>query len=244
VAISPVIANCVQIRLLYNIANSLAINVLNARAAAGVVVNQALADTLGSAIKTSWTTNLAPLTGTNSGLTRVGVRDLRVPNAAEFLDTGAGGIGTGVGDSLPASVCLCLTLRTAQAGKSFRGRMYISGFTEAHNVVLGVGDQAAATAAVGFANAIKANMTASQLTWAVASRPAEAYTVVKTTTHADGTTTAKTITRVTAKSGGLADITAVSSRDLNWESQRRRTNSRGAVPVLINEVAGVRFDAA
>jgi len=35
-----------------------------------------------------------------------------------------------VGDMMPGSVSLCVTFRTAKRGRSFRGRNYISGFTE------------------------------------------------------------------------------------------------------------------
>lgn len=241
-AISPVIANAVQVRLAWNIAGQGAYNVLNAQASAGVVVNQALAETLGSAIKSAYTSNLQAVTGLTSGLIRVGVRDLRVPNAAEFLDTGAGIPGAATGDPLPGFVSACFTLRTAKSGKSFRGRVYLGGFTEADNDTSGSAALAIATAGVNFLNAVKAAMTASQLTWAVASRPSEAYIINKTTTHNDGTTTTKTLTRVTAKSGGVEPITSVSSRSGAWETQRRRTNGRGVLPTSLGPVAEIRFD--
>lgn len=234
-AISPVIPNCVQVRLLSAVNSQLSVNVLNAQVQAGLVVNQALAETLGSSIKASWTAQLGPVMGSTVGLIRVGVRDMRVPNSAEFLDTGAAVAGSAVGDVMPGSVALCITLRTAQAGKSFRGRTYISGFTEANNGPTGVALAAAGTAAVAFLNALKGNLTAAQLTWGVASRPAEGYVVVKTTTHIDGTTSTKTLTTVKQKSGQVTPITSIASRDLAWESQRRRTNSRGQVPTALLE---------
>lgn len=240
-AISPVIANCVQVRLLWTFAGRGGVNVLHAQAAAGVVVNQALADTLGSAIKSAFTTNLAPRMSQNSALVRVGVRDIRVANAAEFLDTGGLVAGTNVGEPLPPQTALCVTLRTAQAGKSFRGRTYLGGFTEADNDVNGISSTAVSTAAIAFLNAVKTAMTSSQLTWAVASRPAEGYVVVKTTTHTDGTTSTKTLTTVKPKAGGAAAITSIQSRDASWETQRRRTNNRGAAPTTFDAVATLVF---
>lgn len=236
-AISPVIANCVQVRLLWVVGGQLAVNVLNSSAASGVVVNQALADTLGSAIKTTWTTNLAPRMVAGTSLVRVAVRDMRVPNSTEFLDGGAAVVGTGVGDALPPNVAACITFRTAQSGKSFRGRAYIGGFSEAENTVGGLISTAASTGALNFFNGVKNNMTASNLTFAVASRPSEKVVVTRTTFHNDGTTSTKTLSTTTAKSGGVSAIIGLQSRDANWETQRRRSNGRGLPPTLFADAA-------
>lgn len=234
--ISPVIANTIEVRLLWALAGNGAVNVLHATSSSAPV-NQALANTLGAAIKSAFTANLAPMMNSGSGLVRVGVRDLRVEHAAEFLDAGASVVGTGTGDSLPSQVALCMTLRTASAGKSFRGRVYLGGFTETQNDPAGLGIVAASTNCVAFLTAVSSAMSGSGLVFAVASRPAERSTVVKTTFHNDGTTTTRTITQSPARAGGSTPVTSISSRNVAWETQRRRTNGRGAVPTTLRAVA-------
>lgn len=241
-ALPLVIQNCIQVRLLFVLAGQLGVNVLHGTVTGGVVVNQALANTLGSAIKSAWSSNLGAHCPPSTALVRVGVRDLRSANLTEFLDTGAavGGIATAV-DALPAQNAAVVTLRTALSGKSFRGRVYISGFSEAENDVNGNTATAANTAAVAFIAAVQGAMTTSLITLAVASRPAERKTLVETTFHADGTSTARTLSTTTAKAGGAQNVTSVAARDANWQSQRRRSNGRGAPPTLLADIASHTF---
>jgi hypothetical protein len=234
--ISPVIANTVEVRLLWALAGNGAINVLHATSPT-VPVNQALANTLGAAIKSAFTANLGPMFNSGSGLIRVGVRDLRIEHAAEFLDAGTSVVGSGVGDSLPSQVALCITLRTASAGKSFRGRVYLGGFIETENDAAGTALTVVSTNCVSFLTAVSSAMTASGLTFAVASRPAERTTLVETTFHNDGTTSTRTVTQSPARAGGSTPVTSISSRNSQWETQRRRTNGRGAVPTSLTAVA-------
>lgn len=231
--ISQIVPNTIEVRTLGVIANQLAINVFHA-IAGSAVVNQALANTLGAAIKAAWTANLGALCPSQTSLVRVGVRDLRVEHGPEFLDAGAAVVGTGVGDVLPGQVALCLTLRTAQAGKSFRGRTYLGGFMETQNDASGFATQATQTAAVAYMTAVSNALTGSQLTLAVTTRPAERVVVTRTTFHNDGTTTVKTLSQQTAKPGNSTPITLIQSRNGYWETQRRRSNTRGAPPALLS----------
>lgn len=226
-AVSPVVNNAVQVRLIWSLGPELAINVLNGVASAGVTVNQGFANTLGAAIKSSFTAQLAAQMHPSTALQKVGVRDLRQANMPEFRDSGTFVAGTGTGDPLPKQTALCVTLRTAASGKSFRGRVYLGGFTEAANDANGAILAATTTAALAFLNAVGANFTASGLTVGVLSRPAEHYTVVKTVFHNDGTTTTDTVSNVSAKAGGITAVTAYEARNTRWESQRRRDNARG-----------------
>ena len=235
-AISPVISNCVQVRLLWNLSGALGINVLHGVAAPGVVVNQTLADNIGGLIKTQFSNQIANIMATGVSLVKIGLRDLRVANAAEFLDSGAGIAGTGTGDMLPADVCTLVTLRTAQAGKSFRGRVYLSGFTESENTATGTTLLAANTQSVAFMQAVGNAMGSLQMPLGVASRPSELVVITKTTTHTDGTTTVKTLSTTKAKSGVVTPVTLYQALDAQWQSQRRRTNGRGAVPTSFGQV--------
>jgi len=239
-----VIPNAVQVRLLFNLAGSGAVNVLGAQRPAGLVIDQTITNTVGAAIKAAWSTNIGPLCIGNVALVRVGLRDLGSANRPEFLDSGAQATGTApAGDSLPPSTAMCITLKTALSGKSFRGRVYLGGFDEAQNGASGAALQAAADAGVAFITAIGAALTASTMTLAVLSRPAFATVTNKTTTFSDGSTQVETISRTNAHPGTSQAVTLIQSRNLGWETQRRRANQRGAIPTL-GAVAAQQFIGA
>lgn len=230
-----VIPSCVQIRLLWVLTGSGGVNVLHGVVTGSVVVNQALANIIGSGVKAAFTARLATfMNGTNVALARVGVRDLRGPNLAEFLDSGAIAGATGVTDSLPSQTAACITLRTANSGKSFRGRVYISGWDEAANDATGTTAVAANTAAVNFLADIQSLLRANGMDLAVATRPAEEQIITRTTNHQNGTTTVRTLSHQTAKNGLATPVTAIVARDAGWQTQRRRNNGRGAPPTLFS----------
>ena len=240
-AVSSVIPNCVQVRLLYYNTGALAVNVLNAVVSGSVTVNQALANTLGSAIKSAFSTNVAAHYNTSFVLVRVGVRDMRGENLPEFLDTNATVAGTGVADALPLSTAMNLTLRTGKSGKSFRGRIYLPGMTESDNTPAGGISTAAATAGLAFISGIQAAMTGSGLTLGVASRASEMTTIVKNVFHADGSSSTKTLSTTKAKSAQITPVTSVESRTASWETQRRRGNGRGVPPSALGSVLSVQL---
>jgi hypothetical protein len=237
-----VIPNAVAVRLIGLAAGSLAINVLHARKTSGLTITQAIANTVGAAVKSAWSTHLAGLMADNSALTSVGLRDLTSPNFAEFIDTGTAVPGTGPGDALPGSNACCLSLKTALAGKSFRGRTYLSGFNEAQNDAEGRMNTATAAAAVAFLTAVQGALSTSGLTLGVASRPSYAYTTVKNWTLPDGTTISETIGRGNMRAGSIEPVTLIQSRDADWESQRRRSHGAGSgagtLSVLAQSVVG------
>lgn len=234
-----VVANAVQVRLMFSINNAGAFNVVHARKGGATTVTQALANAVGSAIKSAWSTNIGPLAYPGTGLIRVGVRDLTAPNQPEYLDTGAIAAGTGTGDPLPANVASCVTLRTAMTGKSKRGRVYIGGFTEAQNDAAGNTATTAANAAVSFVQAVSAALLAQGLTFAILSRPSYAYVDNRSWTLPNGETEVDVIGRGNARSGGLEDVTLIQSRNAGWESQRRRTNGRGGAPTIFSPIASL-----
>ena len=237
--ISPVIPNTVEVRLLWSLSGALAVNVLHAIAPGGYTVNQTTTNTLAAAIKSAWSANLGAAMSTSVGLIRVGLRDLRTANQAEYLDSGNAVAGATAGDMLPPNVASMVTLRTANAGKSFRGRVYIGGFLETQNDASGNTLLAAATAAVNFMVGVQAAMTSSGLQLAVSSRPSEEKILVETTNHNDGTTTTRTVSHTKAKPGQSTPVTVIQSRNNAWESQRRRGNGRGATPTALSPVVSV-----
>lgn len=224
------VANGAEVKLYFSYSGALAIVVLGARVQGSPLFDQAMANTLGSGIKATFSSQLAAQMATTTSLVRVGVRDLRTDHLTEFRDTGAPVAGTAVGDPMPGQVALCITKRTARSGKSFRGRAYIGGYSEAANGTTGNASQAAADAATTFLASIGTNFSGVGLFPAVMTKPQEDVRIVETTTHADGSTTTRVLSHQTSKIGNVTDITSYESRNLAWETQRRRNNGRGALP--------------
>jgi hypothetical protein len=225
-----------QVKVYYSINGTLAINVFGARVTGSPSFGQALANTIGASIKSgSWPAIAAQMAPTTS-LVRVGIRDLRQDNLPEFRDSGAAVAGTGTGDALPAGVGVVVTLRTAMSGKSYRGRTYVSGLTEAANGPQGTILTAASTAAVNFVGSIASVMNTNGLTHAVLSTPSDEVIVTETTNHANGTTTTRTLSHEKARNGGVTDVTGYETRQALWGHQRRRDNGRGVAPAIFGPI--------
>jgi hypothetical protein len=232
-----VVPNAVQVRLVSGVAGANAINVLHGRKTSGAVVNQALANTLGAAIKSAFTANLGTYASTGAGLLKVGVRDLTSANQAEYLDAGAAVLGTDAGDQLPPSTCLCVSLGTALAGKSFRGRVYVGGFTETNNAFGGIAGAQLEAAVVAYIAAVQAAMRTSGLELCVLSRPAYAYQDTRTWQLPEGGERIEVLGNGKARAGGTSDVTNIKSRSAAWETMR----SRGAsvAQALVARQAGL-----
>lgn len=211
------------------------INVIGARAAPTTTINQALANTLSTAIMSAFTTNFAVHVGSTALLSYVAIRDIRQPNLPRFIGTAASVPGTATGDMLPGTTSLVMSLRTAKAGQSFRGRVYLGGFTEAANDASGSALAAVGTAGVAFINAISTAFSANGLTLAVVSRPSERVEVVTTTFHSDGSQDVETKVSP-ARAGQVTDVTSIAARNSLWDSQRRRA-APGSSSTLFRDVA-------
>jgi hypothetical protein len=232
-----VVANACIVRTLWTLAGQGAVNVYGARVGTATI-NQALAESLGTAIKSAFTSNLGSIFTPNTTLVRVGVRDIRAANLPEFRDTSPPVSGTAVAsDSLPKAAAVCVTLRTAGSGKSHRGRSYIGGWNEAENDANGNTLATANTAAVNFVSGIRGAMTANALTMVVLSRPAFRETIVETSFDAAGNVLETHTTTHNARPGFITDVTALESRTTQWEYQRRRDNGRGGLATLLTPVA-------
>jgi len=197
-----VVANAAQMRIIWSLSGQLyALNVLGVVNAGGIAITQALTNTVGAAVKAGFTSSTHnQVIHTTVALASVGLRDLRSANTAEFLDSGAAVAGAGTGDILPLQVALCITLRTAFAGRSFRGRVYLCGFNETSNGATGV--ITATSNAVAFVTAIKAALVSSSLDLGVLSRPRVAPLV--------------------PSAGFITPVTSIVARDAVWDTQRRR----------------------
>lgn len=137
------------------------------------------------------------------------IRDIHLPNRPEFTSTGTPVSGGGTGDCLPLNVAAVVTVRTALAGKSFRGRTYFSGFAESENDAQGRQSAAVNTSIVSAMTSINSICAGHSLTIGVVSRPQDAKTIP-----------AKTIT---SRAGQATAVQSFAARNTKWESQRRRT---------------------
>lgn len=122
-------ANTLQAELRYNYGSSLAENVLYFQGSAGVTV--ALATTLGNNLIGWWNTNFKARMPTQVVLREVYVTDLTTQTSFTVsVTTGLPSAGTALQDPLPFNCALCVSLRTANRGRSGRGRNYVLGLLE------------------------------------------------------------------------------------------------------------------
>src|SRR5512138_3849544 len=124
-----IIPNCVQVRLIWTLPNTKTVyNVLHGSVAGGFSATTAVADAVFTALKANagWTSWKARV---NSGVALFGLdlRDLRTPNMPIVASTTGSSAGTGAGTALPPGDAFVVTLRTANAGRAFRGRVYLPG---------------------------------------------------------------------------------------------------------------------
>lgn len=87
---------------------------------------------LGTGLGATWTSAIRALVPTTCVLTSIDVIDLgENPQASVNVIKSTGGTGTNVSPAMPNNVTCVATLRTAKRGRSFRGRIYHVGLTEA-----------------------------------------------------------------------------------------------------------------
>lgn len=193
---SLVVPNACQVRFVWTASGvPFALNVLGARKVGAVTVNQALANSLGAAIKSAFTSGtLDSRLHSSIALASVGIRDISAANLPEFMEAGAPAPGTGATGLLPPQVALCATLRTNRAGKSYRGRYYQCGWDQSSNTASGASVAAAGTDLAAFLSACVTAFTNASLAMCVISR-----TLLTTT-----------------------DVNLVQVRDAQWDTIRRR----------------------
>lgn len=187
-------------------------NVIDCRVAASYTPNGSLVNTLNTAIIGTFSvgafdTVLAPTTV----YTGVGLRDMRTEGGAEILSTNGTHTGAGTGIGAPNQVAICVSKRTAMAGKFFRGRLYVGGLADSIMIATGLIDDTVATIVQNWATALASALTTNSLIPAIHS---PAYP--ERPSHAPG--------------GGLlpphpetlTDITTWIVRDRRYDTQRRR----------------------
>lgn len=208
------IDNCVQVRLAWALANGrVAYSVLHARKTAGQAVNVALATSFFTPLVASFSTanHLGSVISSNQVLTGSDMRDLSNPgNFPLVAATNSGAAGTGGTIALPPNVALVLTLRTAQAGQGFRGRVYQPGLASADDQAPGNASPATTAALTQWGADLQAAFNAAGLTWAIAQPARQAYTGHGGRQHP-------------ARNAGMVNVTSWVVRNAIFDSQRRRS---------------------
>jgi hypothetical protein len=147
----------------------------------------------------------------NNGIEVVQLRDLRTANMPFVASTGGATVGTGVATALPPGVALVISERTAQAGRGFRGRIYLPGLdSSAVTAATGAASAAANTAAVNFITAVQTALTGQGITLAIANPARQAYT-------------GRTLRAIPARAAGMITVTSIVARLTALTSQRRRS---------------------
>lgn len=156
----------------------------------------------------AWTA-LAAFLSTATTLGAITIRDVSVANQPLVSSTTSGASGSSASPSLPNEVAAVVTLRTALAGKSGRGRSYVPGFA---TNALGAGNviaAAAVTALQNWANTWPSIISGQGYTWVLGLKARQAYTGSTGTPHP-------------ARAATSVPITVATVRDNHWDSQRRR----------------------
>lgn len=207
------IPNCIEVDLVWNLASGKQVkNVLHGQVAAGFNATAAVAQAIYAAIIASgqWTAWAAFL-HTTASLAGVNLRDLRTLNMPVVTSTGAATAGTGAGTALPPGVSSTVTLRTASAGRGFRGRVYLPGLDSSGiTAATGAMTAGAQTAAVNFITEVQTALTASAITLSIAQPQRQAYTGRKGRA-------------IPARAANVVNVTSITSRLLALTSQRRRS---------------------
>lgn len=206
-----VIPQCAQIVLRWNLQDGkTAHNVLYGRYAGGFVGTVAQANGIMTALTSgaAWTALAATLHPATT-FAGVDIRDVNTANQAIISSTNAVVPGTGTGTAQPNEVALCATLRTALAGKSNRGRIFITGFDSLQTSTANVVAAGCVTALSNWAATLLTAFAAQGYTLVIGQKARAAYTGSTGTFHP-------------ARPAGSVQVTSALCRDNHWDSQRRR----------------------
>ena len=208
-----VIPNAIEVDLVWNLTSGKQVkNVLHGQVAAGFNATAAVAQAIYAAIiaSASWTA-WKPFVNANASFAAVSLRDLRTPNMPVVTSTGAATVGTGVASALPPGASLVISERTAQAGRGFRGRIYLPGLDSSLlTAATGAASAAGNTAAVNFITAVQTALTASAITLSIANPARQAYIGRKGR-------------NIPARVAGIINVTSLVARLTALTSQRRRS---------------------
>ena len=126
-----VVPSCGQIALLWEQEGQRMSNIMHSQLVPTGPIDPTAAEQIFSGIKaaaatTTWLANVHP----SCSLIGVEVKDLRSAHQSVIQSTGPAVPGTGTGSPLSQMTAMAVTLRTAQSGAGFRGRVYLPGLDE------------------------------------------------------------------------------------------------------------------
>lgn len=209
-----VISNAIEVDLVWNLANGRQVkNVLHGQVAGGFAATAAIAEAVRAAIVASaqWTA-WKPFINASCSFQGVNLRDLRLAQYPLVNSTGGATAGTGVGTTLQPGASIVVTERTAFAGRSNRGRVYLTGLDSAAlTAATGAATAAANTAALNFMTAVQTALGTSGITLAIANPARAAYT-------------GKHNRPIPARPAGIVPVTGFATRLTTLASQRRRAH--------------------
>jgi hypothetical protein len=184
-----------------------AVNVYGVAKPPGVAITQGLVEVIGTNLRAMVTTSgLVAQQSPTVHISRIGLRDINVPNQPEFEDTTVGPPGLGTDPAMPPQIALVVTMRTALAGRRFRGRSYVFGWAGSANEGTGIAAADAVAASSTWITSIQSALTNSGLDLAIVSRPL----------YSDA------VPPVLIRAGEVHPVTAILTRDNIWDTQRRR----------------------
>lgn len=213
--------NVIEVHLRWSLGDGkIARNILHGRKVGTVTLGVPLANAIMTQLApnaefTAMALHLAPTVQ----FAGVSVRDISITNPGPpiviipqplFDSTNAALPGTSTGTELPDETSICVTMRTALAGRQNRGRMFLPGWA---TTALGAGNviNAAVITAVNnwSSNRIFTAFSTNGLQLVVGQKARAAYTGSTGTAHP-------------ARPAGSVDATAFATRDNHWDTQRRR----------------------
>jgi hypothetical protein len=205
-----VIPACVEVVLFWTLANSrTGHNVLHGRNSGSFVPSVTSANSLFSAILTTWNSQLALYAPTTVVLGGLSVRDMSASTNAPFLNNTSGGSGTSASAAMPPQVALVLSGKGTMRGKGNSARWYLPGWASNADSGNGVVAPAVVTALGPFMTSVFSAFSTAGLVPCVAKPARQAYTGISGAQHP--ATTAHTI-----------DIQAWALRDNIWDTVRAR----------------------
>lgn len=203
--VNPIVPDTYEVRVHFSRSDGEEmINVFNADAG-GAPLDNTINAALLAVVEGAWTDNLIPLMSDSVTMDKVTITDLNSLAGPQRINAVAL-VGALSDNPIPNQVAGVVTWRTFTRGKSFRGRSYLGGFTEAHStgsapdgaLSSALGDWAADMAG-GFTTATHPLMVVSRYHQVVPGVP-------------------PTVPRVT----NIATSIESWSVDLAWKTQRRR----------------------
>jgi hypothetical protein len=207
---SAEITNCIEIRMIFTLANGKQASVRTHGISEGTFVSSsAMANQLFTAISGHWVQRLAPHLNPTIVFTALGVRDMSLKTNPEFLSSLPAVPSTGTGDAMPQDVALVLTAEGLERGRGAKGRLYMPGWSENANAGGGIASASCVSALTAFGTDLRQDLNAVALTAAIA-KPARNEYIGLTGAHHD------------ARAAHATQVTAYICQNGEWDTQRRR----------------------